>query len=130
MHATDPPPDLNDITTFSLVDALLGRRSRRFFRGAEIPDGVFAYKSEATPVPLSALEKYLVVGACSGNTSWHHMIFRGQRYAPYLANYAGAAGRRTFPSSAASRLSMMSSSTRVLIWTHTRAIWSAGIRTA
>ncbi len=28
------------------------------------------------------------------------MIFRGQRYAPHLANYAGAAGGRTFPSSA------------------------------
>jgi hypothetical protein len=28
------------------------------------------------------------------------MIFRAQRYAPYLSNYAGAAGGRTFPSSA------------------------------
>lgn len=100
MKTADPPLGFGDMTTFSLVDALLGRRSRRFFRGAEIPDGVFAYRSQAIPVPLSALEKYLVVGACSGNTSWHHMIFRGQRYAPHLANYAGAAGGRTFPSSA------------------------------
>lgn len=34
-----------NIETFPLIEALLGRRSRRFFLGAEIPDGVFAYKS-------------------------------------------------------------------------------------
>ena len=46
--------------------ALLGRRSRRFFMGAEIPDGVLAYKSRHEPVPLSELEKLLVVTACGG----------------------------------------------------------------
>ncbi len=86
--------------SFGLVEALLGRRSRRFFLGAEIPDGVFAYKSKHTPVPLSELEKLLVVLACGGNTSWHHMIYRAKRYAPHLSNYVGAAGGRTFPSAA------------------------------
>lgn len=100
MSTADRPPGFEDMMAFGLVEALLGRRSRRFFMGAEIPDGVFAHVSAAEPVPLSDLEKYLVVGAASGNTSWHHMIFRGQRYAPHLANYAGAAGGRTFPSSA------------------------------
>ena len=74
--------------------------------GAEIPDGVFAYKSKSPPGPLSELEKLLVVFACGGNTSWHHMIYRAQRYAPYLSNYAGAAGGRTFPSSAGFHTSM------------------------
>jgi hypothetical protein len=68
--------------------------------GAEIPDGVMAYKSRHEAVPLSDLEKLLVVAACGGNTSWSHLIFRAERYAPYLSNYAGAAGGRTFPSSA------------------------------
>ncbi len=86
--------------SFGLVEALLGRRSRRFFRGATIPDGVFAYTSRHAPAPLSELEKLLVVAACGANTGWHHMIYRAQRYAPHLANYAGAAGGRTFPSSA------------------------------
>jgi hypothetical protein len=86
--------------SFGLVDALLGRRSRRFFRGAEIPDGVFAYRSRHEPVPLSELEKLLVVAACGGDTSWHHMIYRAALYAPYLSNYAGAASGRTFPSGA------------------------------
>ena len=94
------PPGFKDMMGFGLVDALLGRRSRRFFMGAEIPDGVFAYKSRSEPVALSELEKSLVVAACSGNTSWHHLIFRAKRYAPHLSNYAGAAGGRTFPSSA------------------------------
>jgi len=41
-----------------------------------------------------------VVTACGGNTGWHNLIYRSQRYAPHLSNYAGAAGRRTFPSAA------------------------------
>lgn len=85
---------------FGLIEALLGRRSRRFFMGAEIPDGVFAYKSRHETVPLSELEKLLVLSACGGNTGWHHMIYRAARYAPYLPNYPGAAGGRTFPSPA------------------------------
>jgi hypothetical protein len=94
------PPGFQDMLGFGLVEALLGRRSRRFFLGAEIPDGVLAYKSKHPPVPLSELEKLLVVLACGGNTSWHHLIYRAQRYAPHLSNYSGAAGGRTFPSSA------------------------------
>ncbi len=73
------PIGFQDMMSFSLMDALLGRRSRRFFKGAEIPDGVFAYTSREKPVPLTNLEKMLVVSACGGNTSWHHMIYRGAR---------------------------------------------------
>jgi hypothetical protein len=49
---------------------------------------------------LSELEKLLVVAACGGNTGWHHLIYRAERYAPHLSNYAGAASGRTFPSAA------------------------------
>jgi hypothetical protein len=94
------PPGYEDMMAFDFMEALLGRRSRRFFMGAEIPDGVFAYKSKYDLVPLSELEKLLVVAACSGNTSWHHMIYRAGRYAPHLSNYSGAAAGRTFPSAA------------------------------
>ena len=100
MKKLQVPPGFQDMAAFGLLEALLGRRSRRFFLGAEIPDGVFAYASKHPPMPLSELEKLLVVMACGGNTSWHHMIYRAQRYAPHLSNYAGAAGGRTFPSSA------------------------------
>ena len=94
------PPGYKDMFNFGLIEALLGRRSRRFFMGAEIPDGVFSFKSKHEPMPLSELEKLLVVAACGGNTAWHHMIYRGQIYAPHLSNYAGAAGGRLFPSAA------------------------------
>lgn len=90
----------DEMLQFPLIQALLGRRSRRFFMGAEIPDGVFAYRSKHDPMPLSELETMLVVAACGGNTSWHDMIQRAQRYAPHLPNYSASAGGRTFPSAA------------------------------
>jgi hypothetical protein len=86
--------------SFGLIDGLLGRRSRRFFMGAEMPDGVLTYKSTHKPIPLTDLEKMLVLSACGGNTAWHHMIYRGDPYAPHLSNYSGAAGGRVFPSAA------------------------------
>jgi len=94
------PPGFQEMMSFPLIEALLGRRSRRFFMGAEIPDGVFEYRSAREMQPLSDLEKMLVVSACGGNTSWHHLIYRAARYAPHLSNYAGAAGGRVFPSAA------------------------------
>ncbi|MEW5746609.1 MAG: hypothetical protein AB1805_14350 [Nitrospirota bacterium] len=106
MEYPEVPPGFQDMLSFGLIDALLGRRSRRFFMGAEIPDGVFAYRSGHAPLPLSELEKLLVVAACGCNTSWHHLIFRAARYAPHLSNYAGAAGGRTFPSAAGFHTSM------------------------
>jgi hypothetical protein len=89
-----------ELLSFPLIEAITGRRSRRFFLGAEIPDGFFAYKSQYEPIPLSDEEKHLILAACGGNTGWHNMIYRAKRYAPYLSNYAGAAGGRTFPSAA------------------------------
>lgn len=94
------PSGFEDMLQFGFIEALLGRRSRRFLMGGEIPDGVFAYKSKHEPVPLSELEKLLVVAACGGNTSWHHLLYRAAHYAPHLSNYSGAAGGRTFPSAA------------------------------
>lgn len=100
MKSMTTPRGLQDMLAFPLMEALLGRRSLRFFMGAQIPDGVFAYKSNYEPSALTELEKMLVVSACGGNTSWHHMIYRAARYAPYLSNYAGSAGGRVFPSAA------------------------------
>jgi hypothetical protein len=68
--------------------------------GAEIPDGVFAYRSKNEVIPLSELEKLLVVTACGANTGWNNLIYRAERYAPFLSNYAADAGGRTFPSAA------------------------------
>jgi hypothetical protein len=91
---------LQGLAQFPLVAALLGRRSRRFALGDEIPDGPLAYRSRHDPVPLSELERLLVLGAMGGTTGWHWAITRNARYAPHLANYAGGAAGRTFPSAA------------------------------
>lgn len=81
MKESEISAGFEEMMKFGLVEALLGRRSRRFFMGAEIPDGVFTYKSRRKEFPLTDLEKMLVVSACGGNTSWHHMIYRAARYA-------------------------------------------------
>jgi len=96
----DFPLGLEDAAQFSLMDALYGRRSRRFLAGSEIPDGVLAFKSKKSPHPLDPLEQMLVLTAAAGNTGWHYMIYRDDSYAPHLSNYSAAAGGRTFPSPA------------------------------
>ncbi len=100
--ATDSPSAeaLAAVMRFPLVEALLGRRARRFAVGAELPDGVLAHKSRQPPQPLSEAERMLVLLAVAGNTNWQHLILRNALYAPKLSNYAGAAGGRTFPSAA------------------------------
>ena len=40
------PPGLADALAFPLLEALMGRRSRRFPLGASIPDGPFAYRPD------------------------------------------------------------------------------------
>jgi hypothetical protein len=98
---TDPLREaLDGLARFPLVDALYGRRSRRFTLGGEIPDGPLAFRSSHPPMPLSELERNLVLSAMGGTTGWHYAITRHARYAPHLANYAGGAAGRTFPSAA------------------------------
>src|ERR1700755_3552286 len=91
---------LRGLEEFPLVEALFGRRSRRFSRGGEIPDGPLAYRSRHEPVPLSELERMLVLGAMGGTTGWHFSMHRHARYAPHMSNYSAAAAGRTVPSAA------------------------------
>ena len=91
---------LERLASFPLLEALYGRRSRRFPLGGEIPDGPLAYRSEHEAMPLSELERNLVLSAMGGTTGWHYAITRHERYAPHFSNYAGGAAGRTFPSAA------------------------------
>src|SRR4051794_31451339 len=91
---------LQELAAFPLLEALYGRRSRRFALGAEIPDGPLASRSRHEPLPLTELERMLVLSAMGGTTGWHYAITRHARYAPHVSNYAGAAAGRTFPSAA------------------------------
>jgi hypothetical protein len=58
--------------------------------GAEIPDGVLAFKSKDKPMPLSELEQLLVLSTMGGVTGWHFAIMRHKKYAPYLSNYCNS----------------------------------------
>ncbi|GED71629.1 hypothetical protein BRE01_53310 [Brevibacillus reuszeri] len=98
-HATQEKA-LTDLLQFPLVEAIFGRRSRRFFRGAEVPDGPLAFTSRHQPLPLDDVEKLLILAAVGGVTGWHNSVTRHDRYAPHLSNYAGSASGRTFPSAA------------------------------
>ncbi len=65
-----------------------GRRSRM---------GHSPTTSTKEPLGLSELERVMVLTAVAGNTGWHHMITRHERYAPHLSNYSAAAGGRHLP---------------------------------
>lgn len=67
---------LNDLLRFPLIDALTGRRSRRFCLGAAIPDGVLSFISKHDSLPLSEIEQLLVLTAMGGVTGWHFAIMR------------------------------------------------------
>jgi len=99
------PPGLENALAFPLIEALFGRRARRFSLGASIPDGPLAFTSRHEPLPLTELEQMMVLTATAGNTGWHYNITRNARYAPHFPNYAGAAGGRTFPSAAGAHTS-------------------------
>lgn len=91
---------LEEVAAFPLVSALFGRRSRRFAMGDEIPDGPLQFKSRHDPIPLTEMERMLVLSAMGGTTGWHYAITRNATYAPHFSNYAGGAAGRTFPSAA------------------------------
>lgn len=96
----DLPKGLVDAVNFPLIEAIHGRRSRRFARGASIPVGPLAYTSQHSPQPLSKLEQMLLLTTVAGNTGWSNLIPYNRNYLPHIPNYAGAAGGRTFPSAA------------------------------
>jgi hypothetical protein len=94
------PEGLQIAATFPLIEAIHGRRARRFAKGAEIPDGPLAYASTEVVEPLSELQQMLLLSTVAGNTGWSNLIPYNPDYAPKIANYAGAAGGRSFPSAA------------------------------
>ena len=55
---------------YPFMNAIVNRRSRRFSLGAEMNGGGLAYKSEASPVPLSTLEEAMLITAGTGITGY------------------------------------------------------------
>jgi hypothetical protein len=65
---------LQDVLEFPLVEALFGRRARRFSLDASLPDGPLAFTSRHDPLPLTELEQMLVLTEAAGNTGWHYTL--------------------------------------------------------
>jgi hypothetical protein len=91
---------LRELAQFPLLEALYGRRARRISLGSTIPDGPLAYESPHDPLPLTELERMVVLTSMAGTTGWHYSITRNAHYAGHMANYAAGAAGRTFPSAA------------------------------
>lgn len=94
------PKGMVEAAQFPLIEAIQGRRSRRFALGASIPDGPLAYTSKRAPAPLGDLEQMVLLATVAGNTGWSNLIPHNRLYSPKTPNYAGAAGGRSFPSAA------------------------------
>jgi hypothetical protein len=92
---------LRQVWEFSLLEALFGRRARRFGLGMEIPSGPLAFTSKHAPLPLSAFERDLLVMAATGVTGWNFGIPFTPAESPGGCSYAVRFTGRTFPSGAA-----------------------------
>ncbi|MFN6925171.1 MAG: hypothetical protein ACK4P8_05940 [Tabrizicola sp.] len=94
------PRGLVQAASFPLIEAIHGRRSRRFAKGATIPNGPLAFASTEAPQPLDPLEQMLLIATVAGNTGWANLFAHHPAYAGQLPNYTTAAGGRSFPSAA------------------------------
>jgi hypothetical protein len=84
---------LTDLLEFPLIEAIFGRRARRFGLGMEIPSGPLAYKSRHAPQPLSELERAVLVAAGTGVTGWNFGVpfgpGRPAEHAPFTQRFTG-----------------------------------------
>jgi hypothetical protein len=60
------PAGFDAAWSYSLMEAIFKRRTRRIAFGAEIPGGPTQYRSKQAPLPLSELEEALLVQAATG----------------------------------------------------------------
>ena len=66
MTASDSTSEV--LPDYSLLRALLGRRSRRFGLGMHIPGGPLAYRSKESPLPLTEAEEAILAFSACGIT--------------------------------------------------------------
>jgi hypothetical protein len=83
----------HDLLRFPLMQALLGRRSRRFGLGMELPSGPLAYKSRHEPVPLTEREQSILLAAATGVTGWNFGVpfgpSRPDEHGHFTVRYTG-----------------------------------------
>ncbi len=97
--ATQPDP-VNDLLQFPLLQAIFGRRARRFGLGMEIPSGPLAFRSSRDPLPLTELEQMILVAAATGVSGWSFGVPFGPRTPQSHAEFTLRFTGRTAPTAA------------------------------
>jgi hypothetical protein len=69
LFRSTPEPE-KQLAHYSLLDALLARRSRRFAKGMRLNGGPLAYESTHGPSPLSLVEEAILAFAACGITGY------------------------------------------------------------
>ncbi len=82
---------------YPLMHAIFGRRARRFGLGMSIPSGPLAYTSRHDPVPLSELERNLLLAVGTGVSGWSFGVPYGPDRADQHAHYSVRFTGRTAP---------------------------------
>ena len=88
---------LSHLLEYPLLNAIFGRRARRFGLGMTIPSGPLAYTSKHDPVPLSELERNLLLAVGTGVSSWSFGVPYGADRPDRHAHYSVRYGGRTAP---------------------------------
>ncbi len=91
---------LEHLFRYPLMEAIFGRRSRRFGLGMEIPSGPLAFKSNKEPLPLTELEEAVLIAAGTGVSGWSFGVpfgpARPEAHAEFTERFTG----RTTPTAA------------------------------
>jgi hypothetical protein len=95
-----PSKGLKTMLEFPLPQALFGRRARRFGLGMEIPSGPLAFRSGKNPLPLSELERTVLVAAATGVSGWSFGVPFGPRTPEAHAEFTLRFTGRTAPTAA------------------------------
>lgn len=91
---------LSDLFDRPLLEAIYGRRARRFGLGMEVPSGPLAFTSRSSPEPLSELERSVLVSAGTGVTGWNFGVPFGPDRPDAHAHYTHRFTGRTAPTAA------------------------------
>ena len=91
---------LKEALHYPLMQAIFGRRARRFGLGMEIPSGPLAFRSDRDPLPLSELEQTILVAAATGVSGWSFGVPYGPKTPEAHAEFTLRFTGRTAPTAA------------------------------
>ncbi len=88
---------VRNLLDYPLMNAIFGRRARRFGLGMSIASGPLAYTSRHDPVPLSELERSLLLAVGTGVSGWSFGVPYGPDRPDQHAHYSLRFTGRTAP---------------------------------